>query len=66
MFISVNRCEVGQNPEKTAIMEVNEEFGIKVHAIVDVKDIYEFLKEKEEYKQYIPLMEGYMKKYCIF
>ena len=30
MFISVNRCEVGKVPGKTAIMEVNEEFGIKV------------------------------------
>ena len=39
MFISVNRCEVGQNPDKTAVMEVGEEFGIKVHALVTVQDI---------------------------
>ena len=31
MFISVNRCEVGQTPGKTAVMEVKEEFGINVH-----------------------------------
>ena len=36
MFISVNRCEVGKVPGKTAIMEVKEEFGIDVHAIVTV------------------------------
>src|SRR5699024_7740521 len=41
MFISVNRCEVGQTPGKTAIMEVNEEFGLQVHAIVTVQDLYE-------------------------
>ena len=44
MFISVNRCEVGQNPGKTAVMEVREEFGIQVHSLVTVQDIYEFLK----------------------
>ncbi len=66
MFISVNRCEVGQNPGKTAVMEVNEEFGIRVHAIVTVADIHEFLKEKEEYRQFLPAMEEYMSKYCVF
>lgn len=65
MFISVNRCEVGQNPEKTAIMEVKEEFGLNVHSIVDVSDIYEFLKSKDEYKEFIPKMEEYMNKYCL-
>ena len=47
MFISVNRCEVGKTPGKTAaVMEVAEEFGIKVHALITVKDIYEYLKNK--------------------
>ena len=45
MFISVNRCEVGQTKGKTAIMEVSEEFGIQVHSIISVQDIYEYLKE---------------------
>lgn len=66
MFISVNRCEVGQNPGKTAIMEVSEEYGINVHAIVTVQDIYEYLKEQEAYQHVLPLMESYMAKYCIF
>ena len=38
MFISVNRCEVGQTPGKTAVMEVGEEFGIRVHALIDVRE----------------------------
>ena len=45
MFISVDRCEVGHTPGKTAIMEVEEEFGVKVHPIVTVVDIHEYLKE---------------------
>lgn len=66
MFISVNRCEVGQNPGKTAIMEVSEEYGINVHSIIDVRDIHEYLKEKPEYADLVKAMEGYMEQYCVF
>ena len=65
MFISVNRCEVGQTPGKTAIMEVQEEFGIKVHALVTVQDIYEYLKEQGTYGDVLPAMEKYMADYCV-
>ena len=65
MFISVNRCEVGTTPGKTAIMEVGEDYGINVHAIVTVADIYEYLKSSGEYDEIIPKMEEYMEKYCI-
>ena len=66
MFISVNRCEIGQNPGKTAVMEVGEEFGIKVHALVTVQDIREYLADKAEYAHLLPLMDAYMKQYCVF
>lgn len=66
MFISVNRCEVGRNAGKTAVMEVKEEFGIDVHAIVTVKDIYEYLKNDGKYADMLPKMEEYMSKYCVF
>ena len=65
MFISVNRCEVGQNAGKTAVMEVKEAFGINVHAIIDVKDIYEYLKESGAYRDMIHKMEAYMEQYCV-
>ena len=65
MFISVNRCEVGQNAGKTAVMEVKEEFGINVHAIITVADIYEYLKEKPEYASVLVNMQKYMEQYCI-
>ena len=66
MFISVNRCEVGKNGNKTAVMVVMEEFGINVHSIITVKDIYEYLKEKGTYGDVLPKMEEYMKQYCVF
>lgn len=65
MFISVNRCEVGKVPGKTAIMEVREEFGIRVHAIVTVEDIFHYLVECGKYDEVIPAMEKYMAQYCV-
>ena len=65
MFISVNRCEFGQNPEKTTITEIMEDFGINIHAIITVKDIYEYLKEEGSYNEILPKMEDYMSRYCV-
>lgn len=65
MFISVNRCEVGSRPGKTAVNEVKEEFGITVHSIVSVADIYEYLKNKDEYAGILKKTEEYMERYCI-
>ncbi len=65
MFISVNRCEFGQNPEKTTITEIMEDFGINIHAIITVADIYEYLKENGNYGDILPKMEEYMSKYCV-
>ena len=65
MFISVNRCEVGQTPGKTAIMEVGEDFGIQVHAIVSVQDIHDYLEQDGGYADVLKNMEAYMEKYCI-
>ena len=66
MFISLYRCEVGQNPEKTTIMEVMEDFGINVHAIITVQDIYEYLKQDGSYGDILTKMKEYMDTYCVF
>ncbi len=66
MFISVNRCEVGKIPGKTAIMEVQEEYGLNVHALVTVQDIKEYLVSQGTYGDILPLMDEYMSKYCVF
>lgn len=66
VFISVDRCEVGTTPGKTAIMEVCEEYGIQVHPIVTVRDIREYLSEKPEYQELLPAMDKYMEDYCVF
>ena len=66
MYISENRCEVGKDGEKTAVMEVKEQFGIDVHAIVTVQDIHEYLKEDPKYADVLAHMEQYMAQYCRF
>ncbi len=66
MFISVDRCEVGNKPGKTAIMEVKEEYGFDVFPIITVRDIHAYLKDSEEHKKYLPAMEDYMARYCVF
>lgn len=38
MIISVDRMEIG-NSKLSAVMEVEEEYGIKVHSIVTIHDI---------------------------
>ncbi len=65
VFISVDRCEVGSTPGKTAIMEVKEEFGVKVHPLVTVVDIHEYLKAHGADPALLEAMEGYMDQYCI-
>ena len=65
MFISVNRCEVGQVAGKTAVMEVSQEFGIEVHSIISVQDIYEYLKQQGIYDNILKDMQRYMEQYCI-
>ena len=66
MFISVNRCEIGQKADKTAVMEVHDEFGIQVHSIITVKDIYDYLKSHGSKDDILEKMNSYMDKYCIF
>lgn len=66
MFISVNRCEVGQTPGKTAVMEVREEFGIEVHSLITVQDILEYLRNDGNYATVVADMEKYISDYCVF
>lgn len=69
MIISVDRMERGKSG-KTAIKEIGEEFGIKVHPIVTVRDIIDHMTGREIDGE-IPLteeirerMEKYLEEYC--
>lgn len=66
MFISVDRCEFGLNPEKTAVMEAMETYGVRVHPLVTVRDIREYLAENGTDPALLEAMDGYMSQYCVF
>ena len=70
MFILVDRMELGYNG-KTAAQEIQEEFGITVHAMVSVREIIEFLYNREVDGVLVlgdkekDAMERYLEIYCI-
>ncbi len=65
MFVSVDRCEVGLTPGKSALKEVEEEFGLEVHPIVTVRDIYDYLKGEQADADLLRDMREYMDRYCV-
>lgn len=65
LFISVNRCEVGTTPGSTAVAEVARDFGIDVHALITVRDIYDYLKMRGDFSEILLGMKAYMDQYCV-
>jgi orotate phosphoribosyltransferase len=70
MFIMADRLEVGYNG-KTAAQEIKEEFGITVHSIINVREIIDFLYNREVDERKVVLgdkekdaMERYLEIYC--
>ena len=56
---------MGKGGQKTAVMEVKEEFGIDVHALVTVRDVREYLADSQFDPALIATMDAYMADYCI-
>jgi orotate phosphoribosyltransferase len=65
IFMSADRMEYGQDPTKTAVTEVADEYGISVHAIVNVDDIREWLAETAHDPDDLRRMDEYREKYCV-
>ncbi|WP_312650902.1 orotate phosphoribosyltransferase [Aminipila sp.] len=70
LIISVDRMERGQG-EKTAIQEIEEEFGIKTYPIVTVREIIDAMYNTEIDGKIViddamkDRMEEYLTKYCV-
>ena len=70
VVVSVDRMEKGQK-NKSAVQEIQEEYGISVFPMVTISDILEILRDKKENKEpgypdeLINKIEGYLKKYGI-
>ena len=58
-FVMVDRKEKGKG-EKSAMAEVEEEFGFPVYSVVDVYDIIEYLKEDKANAENVQRIENYL------
>ena len=50
--------EVGEN--KVAAKEITEKFTIKVHSLISLSDISNFIKSNPEYTEHIQAMDKYI------
>ena len=58
-FVMVDRKEKGK-PEKSAMKEVEDEFGFPVYSVVDVYDIIEYLEEDPKNKENVDRIKNYL------
>ena len=58
-FVMVDRKEKGKT-EKSAMAEVEEEFGFPVYSVVDVYDIIEYLEEDEKNTENVQRIKNYL------
>ena len=58
-FVMVDRKEKGKT-EKSAMAEVEEEFGFPVYSVVDVYDIIEYLEEDEANTENVARIRNYL------
>ena len=58
-FVMVDRKEKGKT-EKSAMSEVEEEFGFPVYSVVDVYDIIEYLEEDEKNAENVARIRNYL------
>ena len=66
MVISVDRMEIGKGGEKSAVQEVEDEFGIKVHSVVTMDDIISAIENGVvEGKEHLDAMKKYRETYGV-
>ena len=58
-FVMVDRKEKGKG-EKSAMAEVEEEFGFPVYSVVDVYDIIEYLQEDDANAENVTRIQNYL------
>lgn len=64
VLIALDRQEKGQ-AELSAIQEVEQQYKIPVSSIIKLTDLIEFIKDKDEYQEFLPSVEAYREQYGI-
>ena len=62
VIISLNREERG-NGQRSAIQEIEDEYGIQITSIASSGDLLDFMRNRDDLQQYVPAMEAYRKEY---
>lgn len=63
IVIALDRKEKGQD-ERSAVQQIQEDFGVPVHGLVDIDDIIAFLKNEGE-TSHLPKMLAYREQYGV-
>ncbi len=61
VLVAFNRMEIGKS--KSASSELESEYGVNMHHLINLDDIYSYIQSNSKYSQYIRSMEEYMSKY---
>ena len=61
VLVAFDRMEIGKI--KSASSELESEYGINMHRLIDLDDIYSYIKSNSKYSQHVVGMEEYMNKY---
>ena len=64
VLIALDRQEKGK-AELSAIQEVEQQYKIPVTSIIKLGDLIEFIKDKAEFKEFLPSVESYREQYGI-
>lgn len=64
VLIALDRQEKGKN-EKSAIQEVQDDYGIPVSSIITMTDLIEYLETDEQFKDHLSAMKAYRDEYGV-
>ena len=61
ILVAFNRMEIGKN--SMASKELKENYDIQTHYLINLDDIYEYIKSNSKYTKYVQNMDVYISKY---
>jgi orotate phosphoribosyltransferase len=64
VIISLNREERG-NGQRSAIQEIEIDYGVPVTSIASLSDLLDFMRNREDLQPYLPAMEAYRREHSV-
>jgi orotate phosphoribosyltransferase len=65
VIILVNRQEKGNDSDLSAAQKIEQKYGIKVYAAINVQDILEYTENTQKFREYAPKIRAYRAKYGV-